>query len=375
MSKKSKIIILVTAVVIASAAILFFNRDKFIKKKNYTHAVVLNQADRTDSKSASYEPFCDGFLRYSRDGIAYYSPDNVAQWNASYELQSPIISIRGEYCAVAGAGSSMLYVFNRDGLVMSVDTIQYINAISMSAKGYVAVILEDANAQYIDMYDTIGEKVYHIKTSISGNGVPSAMSVSDDAAKLVVSYLTIEGNTVNTSVAFYNFGEVGKNEPERLVGGFDQYDGMYIPTVEFVNSNTVVAFATGKISIYTISQYPKLVADIIPESEIREVFYSNDYIGIIYSDKNVEKPYALFVYDVKGNKVCEIELSQNYRKYQFIENNILMYDDFKVILMDFNKQERFEGTFVSLIDAFIPVSGDDTYVYINSRKVQKIQLE
>lgn len=144
---------------------------------------------------------------YSKDGIAYYNADSVPQWNASYELQQPMLDIRGDYCAVAGIGGSWIYVFNKAGAVMSVDAVLPIVTVSVAANGCVVAVLEEGNTQYIDMYDTAGDRVYRIKTTISGNGVPMALSISDDAIKLMVAYADIENNSISTSVAFYNFGD------------------------------------------------------------------------------------------------------------------------------------------------------------------------
>lgn len=375
MSKRIKWLFILLVVLGLLLGTAYFIWTHVNMEKDYTGYTVLGSTDRADSKSASYARYGDGFVRYSRDGIAYYSADNIPQWNAAYELQSPVLDVRGDYCAVAGVGGSKIYVFNKNGAVMSVDTALSIITISVSAKGYVAAILEDSNSQYIDMYDTAGDKVYHIKTSIQGNGIPTDISISDDGAKLIVAYATVEGNQVNTSVAFYNFGEVGKNEAERLVGGYDQYEGMLVPMVEFVNSGTAVAFATGKVSIYTISQYPKLIADIVPQEEIHGVFYSGEYLGLVFANHDSGHPYVIEVYDLKGTMLLSYEIEKNYKEYCFVGTNILMYDDNDAYLVSLEGRQRFGYSFSTAIDSLIPVSGDNVYVYITSRKVQKIELQ
>lgn len=375
MSKKKKWLFILPVAAAFIAGSLYFIYRHMKAEPVYSGYSVISSTDRADSRNASYAAYGDGFVRYSRDGIAYYNANGVAQWNASYELQLPLLDIREDYCAVAGIGSSQIYVFNKEGAVMSVDTTLSIITVSVSARGYVAAILEDADAQYIDMYDTLGEKVYHIKTSIEGNGIPTDISVSDDGAKLMVAYSTVEGSKISTSIAFYNFGEVGKNEAERLVGGFEQYSGMLVPMVQFVDSSTAVAFATGKISIYTISEYPELIADITLEENIYGVFYSKQYIGMIFPNHRQGYPYIICVYDFKGNLILKYEIEKNYKEYLFVGNNILMYDDYDVRLVSLKGTERFADTFDTAIDSLLPVSGDKEYVYINSRKVQKIRLE
>ncbi len=374
MSKKIKVLIVVAALIAVSAVGVCLVRTYVFREAVYTGYTTLQSTDRADSRTASYVEYGDGFLRYSKDGIAYYNADNVPQWNASYELSQPVVDIRDDYCAVAGIGGSWVYVFNKAGSVMSVDTVLPIAAMSVAANGCVAVMLEDGNTQYIDMYDTAGDKAYRIKTNISGNGIPMSISISNDAVKLMVAYTDIENNEISTSVAFYNFGEVGKNMSERLVGGFDQYDGMLVPKVQFLTADTAIAVATGKLSIYSITQYPKLMTDIVFDNELHGIFYSSKYIGLIFPNHEAGYPYRILVYDLKGKMIGTIPVATDYKKYCFVQDNVFMYDDNDVRMLDFNGAERFAGTFDTAIDSLVPVSGDDVYVYINSRKVQKIKL-
>ena len=80
------------------------------------------------------------------------------------------------------------------------------------------------------------------------------------------------------------------------------------------------------------------------------------------------------MYDLKGKLIGTIPVATDYKKYCFVQDNVFMYDDNDVRMLDFNGAERFADTFDTAIDSLVPVSGDDVYVYINSRKVQKIKL-
>lgn len=374
MTKKVRILIIMALFLVVLVVAAYFVHGFLNGAVVYTGYTTLRTTDRADSMSASYVQYGDGFLRYSKDGIAYYNADSVPQWNASYELQQPMLDIRGDYCAVAGIGGSWIYVFNKAGAVMSVDAVLPIVTVSVAANGCVVAVLEEGNTQYIDMYDTAGDRVYRIKTTISGNGVPMALSISDDAIKLMVAYADIENNSISTSVAFYNFGEIGKNMSERLVGGFDQYEGMLIPDVHFLTSDTAIAVATGKLSIYTIDQYPKLMSDITFEEELHGIFYSSQYIGLIFQNHESGYPYRILVYDMKGTMTGEIPVDADYKNYCFSGDSVLMYDDNDVRIVGIDGKEHFRYTFENAIDSFIPVENDNTFVYINSRKVQKIRL-
>ena len=375
MGKKIKIIIIILAVAIIAGIVGFALWRILNANPIYTQYQVAASNERTDSQSAAFERFGDGFIRYSRDGVAYYNSDNVAQWNTSYQMSAPKLVTRGDCAAVAAIGESKIYVFNKSGLISSVDTVLPILAVSVSKQGQVAVLLEDSTSDVIDMFDAVGDKVYRIKATIDGTGTPTAISISDDGVKLMVAYTSIVDNEISTSVAFYNFGEVGQNVSERLVGGYEQYGRSIIPATEFINSNTAVAFGTDIMSIYSVGQYPKLIADIPVENEIQSVFFSENYVGVLFVNGTSEFPYNAYIYDLNGNVVATLPLSERYRKYYIIGKNVFMYDDNTAILMAFDGTVRMNYTFESNIDSIIPTAADDTYIYINSRKIQKIKFQ
>ena len=105
------------------------------------------------------------------------------------------------------------------------------------------------------------------------------------------------------------------------------------------------------------------------------LFYSDKYIALIYAGYSQEYPYNILVYDLKGTNVFNHGIDKAYKGYEFADNNILMYDDNKALLVDFNGKTRFEYEFDIAVDALINIEGDDVYSYINSRKIQKIKLK
>ena len=104
MTKKVRILMITALFLVVLVVAAYFVHGFLNGAVVYTGYTTLRSTDRADSMSASYVQYGDGFLRYSKDGIAYYNADSVPQWNASYELQQTMLDIRGDYCAVAGIG-------------------------------------------------------------------------------------------------------------------------------------------------------------------------------------------------------------------------------------------------------------------------------
>jgi hypothetical protein len=138
-------------------------------------------------------------------------------------MQSPQVKMCDTCAAVGDINGSKIYIFNKSGLLGSVDTSLSISQIEVASQGVVAAVLEDNNADYINLYNTDGTKIYSVKTTLSGDGYPLDISISDDATKLMASYLYVSGESMKTNVVFYNFSDVGQNETERVVGGFNHY--------------------------------------------------------------------------------------------------------------------------------------------------------
>ena len=116
-------------------------------------------------------------MRYSRDGISLYSYDGTRRWDRTYEINNPLTDVCGNYLAIADAGGSEIYLFNKDGYVAAVNTALPISQINVSSQGLVAAILTDGTASNINMYNQDGSKIYNIKTTVEGDGVPVSLSL------------------------------------------------------------------------------------------------------------------------------------------------------------------------------------------------------
>lgn len=125
-------------------------------------------------------------------------------------MQKPQVKICGSIIAVGDINGSKIYIFDKNGNIGIVDTSLAISQIEVAKQGVVAAVLEDNDANYINLYKTDGTKIYTVKTSLAGDGYPLDISISPDAAKLVASYLYVSGETMKTNVVFYNFQKLDK---------------------------------------------------------------------------------------------------------------------------------------------------------------------
>ena len=231
------LIVLVIALIAGAVVLAMHLLDGY----SYTSYSVTGSINREDTATSQYIAYQGGYIKYSNDGVSYYTDKGKAIWNQTYSMQKPQVKMCEECVAVGDINGNTVYVFNKSGLLGKIDTSLVISQIEVAANGAVVAVLEDNEANYINMYSKEGTKIYSIKTTVSGDGYPLDVSISNDAAKLIASYVYVSGEDIKTNVVFYNFSEVGQNETERVVGGFNHYNDTLVGDVQFLSNNIAVA--------------------------------------------------------------------------------------------------------------------------------------
>lgn len=348
---------------------------KYLDGRTYSSYSVTTSFNRDDTETAKYEEYASGYVRYSNDGIAYIDRKNNSIWNETYSMQKPQVKKCGDCIAVGDINGSSIYIFNKNGLLGTVDTSLSISQIEVGSQGVVAAVLEDNTANYINMYNTDGSKIYSIKTTLEGDGYPLDISISNDAKKLIASFVYVSGEEMKTNVVFYNFSEVGQNETERVVGGFNHYGNTIVADVQFVNDTTAVAVGEDIISIYNIKEYPSLSKEIEIENSIENVFWGSKYVGLVLDNSETGDLYKLVVYDLSGNKVVEKTFSTQYDRIKFDSDSILLCGANVLSVMNMHSKVLTTQTVELPIDTILTTGSRGSYVLINSKYIQNIRLK
>ncbi|NLZ80635.1 MAG: hypothetical protein GX913_02340, partial [Clostridiales bacterium] len=288
----------------------------YLASLSYTDYDVVSISELADLNTANYEPYDEYVLRYSMDGISCIDKDNRVIWNQAYEIKNPIFDRSDDYVVIAAQKENKLYIYNKSGPQGSITTGHPIIDVSIAGQGVVAVIMADGGTSLINLYNPLEvdePDLAKIVTSLEGNGYPLDISLSMDGKKMAVSYLNLDSNVMKSSIAFYNFSEVGKSYTEKLVGGFDQYETTIIPEIEFVNNDTVGVFGDDMLSIYKMNKLPELVYEEKLEEKVKTIFFSEEYIGIIFEGNQGDFLYDLQLYNLKGEKILHKALYEDYK--------------------------------------------------------------
>ena len=337
---------------------------------NYKVRKTINIETGTNSQ---YQAFGEFVVKYSNDGISYINGTETI-WNEAYEMKSPIVDVCGDYLAIADKNSNTIYIFNKKGKVGEVNTSYPIIKIEVAQQGVVAALLEEASANYIELYDKEGNLIVSHKSLLSENGFPLSFSISNDGEKMMTSYLSIKEGSTENQVIFYNFSNVGKDEVDRVVGTFNQYGETIVPAVYFVSNEDAIAIGDNVLTIYKMKEKPTIRKEIKFDKEIQKVFYNEKYVGLIFENSKGDTPYKMEVYSLSGEKIMSKEIEMNLDHVKFAGKNVLMYDDVTCELISLKGVVKFKHVFTKQLDAIVPMESTNTFLLMTKNKIEEISL-
>ncbi len=340
--------------------------------KSYTSFELLKSMENTVENGTQYLQYGNGVLKYSKDGATAIDKDGKLKWNGSYEMNQPIADVCGDYAVVADQGGTSIQIFDGKGFVESISTIHAIIKVEIAHQGVVYALQEADNMNYLFLYDkdgtVLGEKV----TTMSADGYPIDISISDDGLKLITSYLTVNTGELTGIASFYNFGEVGQNWIDNLVGGF-KFEGIIAPRVFFNNNDTACVFKENGFMLIEYSEMPRVIKEISFENTIKSILYNEKYVGVVI-DAGETGYRGLVVYNLKGEKILDKKLDFDYKEIRLVGEEIIMIDNVSCIVMKINGSVKFSHTFGSDIIALYPINSLDQYYYVSEKEIAQIRL-
>lgn len=344
-----------------------------IDNRVYTGYEVVKTAESIGSSDSVIQAYGGNILCYSRDGISAYDGDGKQLWNQTYEMQSPIVDASGEYVVAGDYKGNTIYVMNKSGSCGQIDTNRVILDLSISEKGIVTATMDGGDVIWLDIYNAQGENIVSVKTSMSQTGFPLKNSMSSDNQKMAVSYLKPAGNGIQTSLAFYNFGDVGQNVTDKIVSGYD-YDDMVIPFLHYINENDVVAVGENQLLVFSGRQIPELRAETEIEENVESIFYGDSFVALIYRNSESEDKYKMEVYDLNAELVLSQTFNIEYSNILISQGNIIIYNEAEVLIWNKKGLTKYSGDLGGGIRALIPTDRKTKFVVVKNEGLEIIKL-
>lgn len=363
-------IALAVVLVIAVAVVIRIQIDN----KVYTDYEVVKSVENIGSSDSVAKAYNGNILCYSRDGISAFNSKGEQFWNQTYEMQSPIVCIAGEYVTAGDYKGNTIYVMNASGPCGQIVTNRVILDVTVSDKGIITATLEDDDLVWVEIYDTTGENIVSIKTSMNQTGFPLKASMSSDNQKMAVSYLKAEGNGIGTSIAFYNFGGVGQNVMDKIVSGFE-YEETVIPFLHYVNENEAVAVGEDRLLVFSGKQVPELKAEKEIEEGVESVFWDDSRVALVYRNDDGEDKYRLDIYDLNAELLLTKTFDIEYSDIVLDDGNIIIYNEATVFIWNKKGLEKYNGDLGGGIRAVIPTKSRTKYIVVRDEGMEVIKLK
>jgi len=267
-----------------------------------------------------------------------------------------------------------IFVINADGTQNSIETKEPISSFCISRQGVVAAVLEAEGETKINIYSADGSQIAEMKCTMIKSGYPIDVSLSKDGVKLAVSYIRIENGELKSSVAFYNFGEVGRNEIDNYVSGYDYVDTV-IPKVQFINDDTAFALGDNRFTIYKGAQKPVSTVDMFLTEEVQSVYYGDKTIALVFRDSNTAGCYRVDVYDQDGKLKLSQSIAMEYTDIALKDDRIVIYNDMNCQMYRLNGKLKYDGMFNEPMTLVVPQDSATKWTMVNKTGVQAVRLK
>ena len=359
----------VTAIVIVAvaAAVLIF-----VEKRSYRNYRILQTSEQEDIVSTKYEVMAGKVLRYSPEGASLVNSEMEAYWSTLYEMENPVADINDSWAVIADIDGTELKIFDKNGEVGSVTTSYNIVKARISSNGLVAAILDGGDATWINYYNSDGSLIAENQTHVEDPGYPMDVALSDNGQIMMVTYQFIDGSDTTSYVAFYNFGDVGQNEGDRIVSGYT-YEGTVIPEIRYLDSERSAALRDDGFTLYNGKQIPKESISEKVDKEIVSTFCDEKTIGMVFKNGSKDKKYTMKVYSADGSLRFTKNFNIPYTTIKMSGGNILLYNDSQICVMNNRGVEKYNGTVDGSINNFIKI-GMNRYLLVLDSGVNVIKF-
>lgn len=311
--------------------------------------------------------------RYNTDGISCVSRRNEVEWSITYNMQAPIADVCGETMAVAEQQGNQVYVVDEDGLVGNFETLLPILKVRVSSQGVVAVVLQEEDVSWVNLYRADGTAIAEDKTTVTESGYPLDIDLSPDGQKLAVSYLGVKDGIISSDVVFYHFGSAGQAKSDYVVSK-ETYTDTVIPEIFFTENARAVAVADDGYIVYRGSDAPEQSERVTFEDEILSAFHDEDAIGFLFESGEEGYTYRMELYNYRGRRKFSKNLNSEFDRIKIQNGQILMYSDRSIDIVTSSGQVRFASAYEKNIAEIFYFSEFRKYLVITDESFDRIRI-
>lgn len=340
----------------------------------YTGYDIVSTVSLETSSNAENVRLQNHVLTYSKDGAHCTNSKGEITWNQTYEMQNVELAVCRNTVAIADYNGREIYVCDGDKQLGTITTNMPVRDVTVSLNGNVTAVLADTDVTWINTYDAAGNMLFQGQTRMDETGYPVSVSLSPNGNLLAVSYVYLDAGQLKTNIVFYNFGPVGENMSDHVVGIYF-YSDMLVPEVHFVSDDAAFAVGDNRLLVFNGSQTPVNKAGFDLDKEILSVFYGEDKVGLVFPSDDMENSYRMDIYNAAGEKKGTYYFDLEYNDILFEEDRFVIYNETECQIFTYSGTEKFHGTFSKTANILLPTSGAYKYVMVTGTSMDTIQLK
>ena len=199
------------------------------------------------------------------------------------------------------------------------------------------------------------------------------MSFPVQGKVLGVSYYHLDIGDIMSSIAFFNFGEVGQNSIDNYVSGYNYQDSL-VPLVKFLSDSHSFALSGARLTIFEGSEKPVSLKEIFIDEEVLSVFNDSEHIGIVVRPNDGKNTYKLRIYSDKGILLSEKPFDFDYSGVVFSEGQYVLYGNTDIFVGTVDGREKFSYEYEMPIRLVIPTSSPTKYIIVTESSIDTVQL-
>jgi len=344
-----------------------------MKNRVFESYEVTSTVHKDDLGGTTWTYLGENILTYSADGAGCMNKKGELLWNQTFQMQNPLVDNTGSTIAMGDYNGRTIYVMNTSGPVCQIDTKMPLRSFAVADNGIVAAVLDDSNVTWVYLFDTKGDTIAYVKTTMKQSGYPIDISISEDGVVLGISYLYVDNGKMKSTIAFYNFGPVGQNEVDNFVSSYD-YSEQIMPFLKFYGTGKAVAVGDARMTLYEGEQKPMSVADVLISEKIQAVFTGKNNVALVYNDTSGEKKYRIDVYEKQGVLADSIYTNIQYKDIIFTGNEIIIYNERECLIHAIGGEDKYTAGFNTTVYNIIPTEHDHEYILITPTSIDTVQL-
>jgi len=359
---------LLGAALIAALAYWFYNRTH-----TFDSYRVGKTSELDDVEGTQYRLLSGRLIKYGHDGLFCVNLKNEVLWSAAYTMQTPVSDVSGSVMAIAEQQGNQVYVINQKGVIGSFTTTMPVMKVKAASNGVVALVLNDMdNTSWIELRSASGGQIASVKATQTDSGYPLDIALTEDARRLLVSYIGESGGEPVGKVALYDFSSVDDPDESHLLA-MREYPGTIFPEVFFAGSGPVAVADDGYVA-FSSGKSMEEQARLSLHDEIVSVFHDKRNIGFIFKSGRSDVKYHMTVYNYRAKSTMESDFDFEYTDVRTEGSEILLYDAATLYVYRTSGRQKLSVAYEKPVKYFARAEGLRRYLVISSGSIDQIKV-